>query len=63
MDAIGVLTDQVAAMAVGGNPPHRHPVQPRFPKEGEVLEDISITKPLAGNHQSRVRTKVDEATI
>ncbi|KAI8571332.1 hypothetical protein RHMOL_Rhmol01G0111600 [Rhododendron molle] len=47
MDAIGVLTDQVAAMAVGGNPPHRHPVQPRFPKEGEVLEDISITKPLA----------------
>ncbi|KAI8559120.1 hypothetical protein RHMOL_Rhmol04G0149200 [Rhododendron molle] len=63
MDVIGVLTDQVVAMAVGGNPPRCRPIQPRFPKEEEVSDDISITKPLTGNHQSRERTKVDEATI
>ncbi|KAI8570771.1 hypothetical protein RHMOL_Rhmol01G0062700 [Rhododendron molle] len=57
MDAIGVLTDQMAAMAVGGNPPCRHPVQPRFLKEEEVSDDISITKPLAGNHPSKGRTR------
>ncbi|KAG5529493.1 hypothetical protein RHGRI_030025 [Rhododendron griersonianum] len=44
-------------MAVGGNPPRRCPVQPRFPIEEEVSDDVSITKPLAGNHQSTGRTR------
>ncbi|KAI8552710.1 hypothetical protein RHMOL_Rhmol06G0287700 [Rhododendron molle] len=61
MDAIGVLTDQVAVMAVGGNPPRRCSIQPRFLKEKEVSNDVSITKHLAGNHQWT--TKVDKATI
>ncbi|KAG5555395.1 hypothetical protein RHGRI_012813 [Rhododendron griersonianum] len=44
-------------MAVGGNPPRRRLVQPRFLKEEEVSDDVSITKPLAGNHQSMGRTR------
>ena len=50
------LADQVAALTVGGNPPRRRLVIPRFPKEEEVSDDVSITKPLAGNYQPRERT-------
>lgn len=55
------LADQIAALTVGGNPPRRRLVIPRFPKEEEVSDDVSITKPLAGNYQPRERTT--EATI
>ncbi|KAG5546447.1 hypothetical protein RHGRI_018584 [Rhododendron griersonianum] len=47
-------------MAVGGNPPRRRSVQPRFPKEEEVSNDVSITKLLAGNHQPRGRTGAND---
>ena len=44
------LADQIAALAVGGNPPRRRLVILRFPKEEEVSDDVSITKLLIGNH-------------
>ncbi|KAG5528859.1 hypothetical protein RHGRI_029499 [Rhododendron griersonianum] len=53
---LGGIVQRMEALEVANSPRHR-PIKPRFLREEEVSDGVSITKPLAGNHQSTGRTR------